>query len=128
MGLTVALIVGSLVLSTAITIPVLRSVGVLGPRKRVLANGVAGEAKLVALTPTNTTVNDVNVVCRFQLRVDVPGRAQYDVQTKEPVPIHLMALLVPGSIVPVRVDQADPSLVFVDWPRGIRPAYPSPTA
>ncbi len=128
MGLTLALIAGSLLLSTAVVIPVLRSVNVLGPRKRVLTNGAPGHATLLGLTPTGTVVNDINYVCRLQLRVELPGRPVYDVETKETVPITSMALLVPGSTLAVRVDPEDAKLVFVDWQRGVVPAVRSAAA
>ena len=123
MELTIALIVGSLVLTSLAVIPVLRSVGILGPRKKVLANGQPGQATLLGITPTGTVVNDINYVCRLQLRVQVPGRRVYDLETKETVPITSMAMLIPGSTLAVKVDATDPKLVFVDWQRGI--AHPN---
>jgi hypothetical protein len=120
MGLTLAIVLGSFALSAALAIPVLRSAGVLGPRKKVLANGVPGTATLLGVSPTGTVINDINLVCKFQLRVEISGRPVYDVETKETVPMTNMALLIPGSTLAVRVDPEDPAKVFVDWQQGIR--------
>ena len=125
MILTWLIIFGATTLSSLITMPILRNAGVLGPRRRVVANGLLAQATLVAIAPTSTTVNEVNVVCRLQLRVQLPDRPAYDVETKEPIPIYRLAQMVPGTVLGVRVDSGKPELVFVDWRL---PTQPLPAA
>jgi hypothetical protein len=122
MGLTLAIVIGSLVFTAVIVVIVLRAAGVGGPRKKVLATGLAGQATIMGAAPTGTVINEINYVVKFQLRVQVPGRAQYDVETKETLPITSMGAIVPGTVVAVKVAHDDPKKVFIDWQRGITPA------
>lgn len=121
-GSTLWIIAGSFVVSAVIAVVVLRSVGVLGPRKKVLSNGTPGTATILGVTPTGTVVNEINYVCRLQLRVRIPGQPEFDVETKETVPITAMGMLTVGSVVSVRVDPADRTKTFVDFRAGVQPA------
>ena len=122
MGTTLLIVAASIVFSIGIAVVVLKQAGVFGPRKKVLASGVAGQATIMGVSPTGTVINEINYVCKFQLRVSVPGRDTYDVETKETVAITSMGALVPGTQVSVKVDQQDPTRVFIDWSAGIVPA------
>jgi hypothetical protein len=122
MGTTLLIVAASIVFSVGIAAVVLKQAGVFGPRKKVLASGVAGQATIMGVSPTGTVINEINYVCKFKLRVSVPGRDTYDVETKETVAITSMGALVPGTQVSVKVDQADPTRVFIDWSAGIVPA------
>jgi hypothetical protein len=112
----------SIVVPVVIAIVVLKNAGVMGPRKKILASGVAGRATIMGVSPTGTVINEINYVCKFQLRVTIPGKDTYDVETKETVAITSMGALVPGTQVAVKVDPSDPTKVFVDWNAGIVPA------
>jgi len=122
MGSVVIIVIGSVLVSIVIAVVALRAAGIGGPRKKVLATGKPGQATIVGLAPTGTVINEINYVVRFQLRVQLPGQSPYDVETKETVPITSMAMLVPGTVVAVRVDQVKPELVFIDWQQGVTPA------
>ena len=122
MGITLLIVAASIVFSIGVLVVVLKQAGVMGPRKKVLASGVAGQATIMGVSPTGTVINEINYVCKFQLRVSVPGRDTYDVETKETVAITSMGALVPGTQVSVKVDQQDPTRVFIDWSAGIVPA------
>jgi hypothetical protein len=115
MGTTVIVVVGSIVFAAIVTVMALRRAGILGPRKKVLATGIPGRATIIGITPTGTVINGTNYVCAVQLRVEIPGVTQYDVQTRESVPITAMGMVMPGTVVAVRVDQSDESKVFIDW-------------
>jgi hypothetical protein len=121
-SVVVIVIIASVLVSVGVAVVVLRAAGIGGPRKKVLATGKPGRATIVGLAPTGTVINEINYVVRFQLRVQLPGQAPYDVETKETVPITSMAMLVPGTVVAVRVDQVKPELVFIDWQQGVTPA------
>jgi hypothetical protein len=116
------IVAASIVFSVGIAAVVLKQAGVFGPRKRVLASGQAGQATIMGVAPTGTVINEMNYVCKFQLRVTVPGRNTYDVDTKESVPITAMGAIVPGTVVGVRVDPKDQTKVFIDWSAGVVPA------
>jgi hypothetical protein len=126
MGTTMLIVAASIVFSIGIAAFVLKQAGVFGPRKRVLASGQPGRATILGVTPTGTVINEINYVCKFQLRVSVPGRATYDVETKESVPITAMGALVPGTVVGVRVDAQKPASVFIDWSAGVVAAGAAP--
>jgi hypothetical protein len=112
----------SVLVSIGIVLVVLRSAGILGPRRRVLAGGTPGSAVLLGIQPTGTVINQTNYVCRLMLRVQVAGRAPYDVQAQDTVPITAMGLMTPGSVFAVRVDTNDLTKVFLDWRNGFQPA------
>lgn len=126
--LVIIIVVGATLLSFAVAALALRGAGIGGPRKKVLSSGRPGQATIVGLAPTGTVINEVNYVVRFQLRVQLPGQPPYDAETKEPVPITSMAMLVPGTVVGVRVDRVKPELVFIDWQQGVTPAGGTPAA
>lgn len=122
MGTTMVIIAVSVIVPVVIAIVVLKNAGVMGPRKKVLASGVAGQATIMGVSPTGTVINEINYVCKFQLRVQIPGRDSYDVETKETVAITSMGALVPGTVVAVKVDPQDATKVFINWNAGITPA------
>lgn len=119
MGTTLIIIAASVVVPLVIVAVVLKNTGVIGPRKRVLASGLTGQATIMGVQPTGTVINEINYVCKFQLRVQIPGRDTYDVETKDTVAITSMGALVPGTTVAVKVDANDPTKVFIDWNAGI---------
>lgn len=122
MTTTLIIVAGSIAFTAVIAIVVLKQAGILGPRRKVLANGVPGSAQVVSVAPTGTVINEVNYVCRFQLRVQLPGNPPYDVEVRDTVPITAMGAIVPGTVLAVRVDPADLTKVFIDWRGGQMPA------
>ncbi len=97
-----------------------------GDEQRLLAEGIPGEAVIVAMgTPARGAV-------RFNLDIDlevyVDGRAPYRVANQYIVPAS--APIGQGVRLPVRVDPSDPAKIAIDWdhvaqgpPRGeVRPA------
>src|SRR6185312_15705019 len=107
--------IGSLAFTAILVVVILKQAGVLGPRRKVLSTGTPGSALVVGVQPTGTVINEMNYVCRFQLRVQLPGAAPYDVQAKDTVPITAMGAILPGTVLAVRVDPTDPTKVFIDW-------------
>ncbi len=97
-----------------------------GDEQRLLAEGIPGEAVIVAMgTPARGAV-------RFNLDIDlevyVDGRAPYRVANQYIVPAS--APIGQGVRLPVRVDPSEPAKIAIDWdhvaqrpPRGeVRPA------
>lgn len=83
-------------------------------RKRLLREGIPGQATILSLDGGNLVVNNINYMITFQLRVTVPGRAPYDVSHRQLVPIFSLASLPVGSTVPVMVDPRDPTKLTID--------------
>jgi hypothetical protein len=122
MSTTIIIVIASIAFSAIIAFVVLKQAGVLGPRKKVLATGTPGTAQVLGVTPTGTVINEINYVCRFALRVQLPGTAPYDVEIKDTVPITAMGAIVPGSVLSVRVDPSDRTKVFIDFAAGVQAA------
>jgi len=122
MGLTLGITAASIAFGLLIMFVVLKQAGVMGPRKKVLATGTPGQALIMGVAPTGTVINEINYVVKFQLRVQLPGRDTYDVETRETVPITSMGAITPGTQVGVKVDPQDQTKVFIDWQQGIVPA------
>jgi hypothetical protein len=52
----------------------------------------------------------------LRFRIELEGRAPYEVVVQDVVPIGSIARLVEGSTFPVFVDRNQPDRVLVDWP------------
>ncbi len=83
-------------------------------RKRLLREGIPGQATILSLDGGNLVVNNINYMITFRLRVAVPGKAPYDVSHRQLVPIFSLASLPVGGTVPVMVDPRDPSKLTID--------------
>jgi hypothetical protein len=84
-------------------------------RKRLLREGIAGQATILSLSGGNLVINNVNYMITFRLRVSVPGRSPYDVEHKQLVPVFQLASLPVGSTVPVMVDPQEPTRLTIDF-------------
>jgi hypothetical protein len=128
MGLTIAIVVGSLVLSLVIIVVAMKAVrGSMGD-PATLANGTPAAAVVTSLEMTGTVINDMYYVCRIGLQVSLPGQPPYAAMTKQSVPITHMARVNPGAAIGVKVDQVDRSKVVIDWNLPIPQAAPDPSA
>jgi hypothetical protein len=134
MGLTVAILVGTLVFTVVIIVVVFKfAAGTMGDKK-TLQSGVPGSAMVMSLEPTGTIINDMYYVCRIGLRVQLPAQPSYDVMIQQSVPITAMARVNPGSSVGVKVDPTDNTKVVIDWqapaapPMVAAPVNPDPSA
>jgi hypothetical protein len=115
MGLTIVILVVTLVFTAGILFFVFRMVsGTMGD-KQTLQSGVPGSALVMSLAPTGTVINDMYYVCNIGLRVSLPAQAPYDVIIKQSVPITAMARVNPGASVGVKVDPTDNTKVVIDW-------------
>jgi hypothetical protein len=115
------IVIVSVIVPLVIAGVVLKSSGVVGSgRKKVLANGIAGQALIMGSSPTGTVINEINYVVKFQLRVEIPGRQPYDVEAKDTIPITSMGAITPGTTVAVKVDPTDQSKVAIDWSQGVQ--------
>ena len=82
--------------------------------ERIRRNGLPGFATLLEAEGTGVSVNRRPQV-RLRLRVEIPGRAPYEVQMREVLPYLALESVGPRRRVPVFVDKADPNSVVIDW-------------
>jgi hypothetical protein len=75
--------------------------------------GMTGLATVLHVADTGVVMSDRPIV-RMQLRVELPGRAPYDVTASAVVPPAAVGLVRPGARVGVMVDPTDPTTVAVD--------------
>lgn len=83
-------------------------------RKRLLREGIPGQATILSLDGGNMVVNNIHYLMTFRLLVHLPGRQPYQVEHKQLVPIFSIASLPIGGTVPVMVDPKDPQKLTMD--------------
>lgn len=88
---------------------------VLSGRKahRLRTTGVEASGQVVGLEPTNVRVNGVPQY-RVTLNVQMPQRAPYQAATKVLLNPMTAMQLVPGAVVPLRVDPNDPNQILIE--------------
>lgn len=115
----VLITVGVVALSLVIVAFAIRSITkVTGTIK----NAVAGTAVVRGFSETGTTVSAPNIgpeapVYALDLLVTPPTGAAYAVESRQAVPRIVLPFFVPGIVVPVDIDPADPNHVKVSWKR-----------
>jgi len=82
--------------------------------ERLLEHGLPAQATLTAVNPTGWRYNRTYPIVRFGLRVQHAGGPQ-PAEIRQVVEPDLLPRLVPGAVVGVRVDPADPARVVIDW-------------
>jgi hypothetical protein len=98
-------------------------------RQRLLREGIPGQATILSLKGGSLVINNIHHMISFRLRVAVPGRAPYDIDHRQLVPIFALASLPIGATVPVMVDPKDPKRLTIDFAgeaAGLRPAAQPP--
>jgi hypothetical protein len=79
-------------------------------------SGVRGEATVLGMRDTGIAFRSGReVLVGFDLQVRLPGRAPYNASTEQAVPRMVFGGVLPGSVVQVGVDPADPSNVAIDF-------------
>ncbi|MEV0971482.1 hypothetical protein [Microtetraspora glauca] len=98
------------------------STGVLGRMKdfmgtgnqELIGTGVPCRALITAMRDTGTMVND-QVVVAFDLQVQPTGGRPYPVNHRQILPRLLMGAVLPGRVVQIWADPADPQRLAIDW-------------
>lgn len=88
-------------------------------KKEVLRDGVEGTA-VVTFLADGGRANEFRQLVYLELDVTVAGRTPYQVRTGEHLNAASAGSVSPGRTLHVRVDQADPQRVAVDWERSLR--------
>jgi hypothetical protein len=101
--------------ATVIVVAAIRSRG--EPR---IKGALTGTARVLSLQPTNAG-NEFAHTCKIGLRVEIPGRAPYDVTIRQNVRVIHLARVQPGAAIPVQVDPANPQKVLIDFNEPITP-------
>lgn len=127
-GMTLAIIIGSVVFSIVIIVVVMKYASSMMGDKKVLESGVPGQAVVMSLEPTGTVINDMYYVCNIGLRVQLPAQAAYDVMVTQSVPLHAMARVDPGRTVAVKADPVDRTKVAIDFNTAVSGAPQAPMA
>jgi hypothetical protein len=82
------------------------------PGAATYASGIAGNARVDALSDTGAQVNGAPVM-ELDLTVTVPGREPYPVKHRQLVAFAAMGNFQPGSMFPVHVDQQDATKIVI---------------
>lgn len=82
--------------------------------ERLLRQGQPGFATILEAEGTGVAVNHRPQV-RLRLRVEVPGRAPYEIEIREVLPFLGLESVGPQRRVPVFVDREDPKSLMIDW-------------
>jgi hypothetical protein len=113
-------------ISTAIIIIVAVGTPILGPivvrRMRKIRGAVlTGTAQVLSLQQFGSVAvnGPARMICRFRLRVDVPGREPYDVAHWQNFAPWELASVAPGRTVSVEVDETRPKWVRIGRSRPI---------
>jgi hypothetical protein len=116
--LVVLAICGGTVLSLALTIGItvfaIRFVrNRVGPNRGILQDGIAAQARIVSVRQTGVMLNHQPQIA-FELEVQPPGGAPYQVQAKAVIPMINIPQFQPGAEVPVKIHPSDPTQVMMD--------------
>ena len=85
---------------------------------RLRVSGLHGTAKVVAVHDSNVTVNNSPMVS-FDLDVTVPGQPPFRVRKRTVISRLSVGALLPGAVVPVLADPANPRDIVIDWDGGV---------
>lgn len=81
----------------------------------VAMNGLDASAVITEVTQSSTTINDQPML-NIGLTIMPEGRPPYPAAVSQPVPLLYLSKAAAGATLPVKVDSADPSLVWINWP------------
>jgi hypothetical protein len=98
-----------------------------GARHALTRTGVRGQATVLGMRDTGISFRSgTEILVAFDLQVQLPGGTPYNVSMEQAVPRMLFGGVLPGSVLAVAVDPADPQEVAVDFSVAPRPAGTMP--
>jgi len=83
-------------------------------RDRLRASGLKGTATVVGEKDSNWTVNN-NPMVNLTLEVNLPGQAPFRTTKRTVISRLSVGALMPGAVLPVLADPANPKNVTIDW-------------
>lgn len=84
-------------------------------KKRLLAEGVAGTAKVISSVPTGQSDSEGRPMYSMMLQIEVEGHPPMQGPAVVGVPPERAELLEVGDTVPIKADTNNPSVMAVDW-------------
>jgi hypothetical protein len=84
-------------------------------KKRLLAEGVSGTAKVISSAPTGQMDSEGRPVYSMMLQIEVEGHPPMQGPAVVGVPPERAELLEVGDTVPIKADANNPSVMAVDW-------------
>lgn len=84
-------------------------------KKRLLAEGVAGTAKVISSVPVGQNDSEGRPMYSMVLQIEVEGHPPMQGPAVVGVPPERAELLEVGDTVPIKADASNPSLMAVDW-------------
>ena len=84
-------------------------------KKRLLAEGVPGTAKVISSVPTGQTDSEGRPMYSMMLQIEVEGHPPMQGPAVVGVPPERADLLEVGDSVPIKADANNPSVMAVDW-------------
>lgn len=85
-------------------------------RARIYRYGVSGEALVLGMRRTRTTINRHSVF-EFDLEVSGSSFAPVRVRHRDTIPMWVVRRVEQGTAVPVKVDPSSPTRLVLDWER-----------
>jgi hypothetical protein len=116
---------GAIMIAVAIGLGFLarRLSGAKGARDALVSTGIPAEATVLSIRETGISFRSgTEVLVGFELEVRMAGRPPYNAALEQGVPRIMLGGVLPGSVVVVRVDPADPLNVAIDFSVAPRPA------
>ncbi|MEZ5344595.1 MAG: hypothetical protein R2681_03470 [Pyrinomonadaceae bacterium] len=102
-------VIGSLMMTGAILIPLLFS---MGSQRKILQSGLPADAKIIEVHPTNTMINN-NPVVRFVLEVSTQSQAPFRAETSKTVSMIHLPSYQPGKMLEVKYQPGSNEVAIV---------------
>jgi hypothetical protein len=84
-------------------------------KKRILADGIAGTARILASSPTGQMDDQGRPIHQMTLQIEIPGRQPVMGPALAGGPAERADQLEVGDSVPVKADPNNPSSIAIDW-------------
>lgn len=101
--------IGGLVFSFVLVVVLRRA---FGPNKKLLQQGLPGQATIVSVYQTGTMVNN-NPQIGLVLQINGP-LGQYQTETKAVIPMISIPQFQPGAVLPVKIDPSNRNNIALD--------------
>ncbi len=83
-------------------------------QKNILQNGIKGTAELIRIEDTGIQIN-FKPQLRLYLKVNIPGKALYELEHKEAMDSWNMTRLQPGTVFNIIADPNKTDNIIIDW-------------
>lgn len=84
-------------------------------KKRILATGIPGTAKIISSAPTGQMDDRGRPIHSMMLQIQVQGQQPVQGPAMAGVPPERAEQLEPGDEVPIKADPANPTSIAIDW-------------